>query len=114
MGTYASLSDEDKNIVGAWERNLRGWANDLARLLVAARVLQASYNASGGAQSIINTLDTGESIPNTSGIDGALSLINDTDWAALITGLNAFVSTYDTAATRQRIAQAAGPTAGLD
>ena len=113
MATYDSLTQEEKEIVEAFERNFRGWVNDLARLLVAARALDAAYDANGGAGSIVSTLDNGEEIPNTSGIAGAQTLVQNTDFSALIAGLNSFLTTYDTAATRQRIAQAAGPTAGL-
>lgn len=113
MTTYANLTQEERDIVEAWERNFRGWVNDLARLMVAARALDASYDAAGATGAIVATLDPGEEIPNTGGLAGALPLQQDTDFAALVTGLNNFLSTYDTAATRQRIAQAVGPTAGI-
>ena len=113
MATYDSLSAEDKGIVEAFERDFRGWVNGLATMLVQARALEAAHEAGGGTGSIVATLDPGEDIPNTSGIAGAQPLQQDTDWAALIAGLEAFVTTYDTPATRQRMAQAAGPTAGL-
>jgi len=113
MATYASLSEEDKALVGAFERDFRGWFNDLARGIIAARALEAHYIAGGGPGSIIATLDTGEFIPNTGGLNGAQALEQDTDFAALISGMSTFLTTYDTIATRQRIAQAVGPTAGL-
>jgi hypothetical protein len=113
MATYDSLTAEQKGIVEAFERNFRGWINTLATGIIQARALDASFDAGGGAGDIIATLDPGERIPNTSGIAGAQTLQTDTDWAALITGLQAYLTTYDTEATRQRIAQAAGPTAGL-
>ncbi|RLB62488.1 MAG: hypothetical protein DRH08_12375 [Deltaproteobacteria bacterium] len=114
MATYDSLTAEEKVIVEAFERNFRGWINGLATTLIQARALDAAYDAGGGAGSIVATLDNGEDIPNTSGIAGAQPLEQNTDFAVLIAGLNAFLATYDTVATRQRMAQAAGPTAGLD
>ena len=113
MATYTSLATEQKEIVEAFERDFRGWINGLATMLIQARALDAHYDAGGGPGSIVATLDNGEAIPNTSGIAGAQALTQNTDFAALVNGLNAFLTTYDTLATRQRIAQAAGPTAGL-
>jgi hypothetical protein len=112
MALWADLTQADKDIVTAWDRNFRGWINGLARQLVEARALQASKDATGGAADIIATLDAGEDIPNTGGLAGAQDL-DKADINALITGLDGFITTYDTAATRQRMAQAAGPTAGL-
>ncbi len=113
MATYTSLSEEDRTILREFTNQFRGWVNDLAKQLIAARALQASYNAGGGSGSIIAALDAGQEIPNEGGLGGALPLTDD-DYAALITGLNTFVATYDTASTRARMAQAAGPLSGIE
>jgi len=113
MATYASLTAEQKELIGAHERNFRAWVGGLGRLLVQARALDAHYDANDGPGSIIATLDVGERIPNTGGLPGAQSLV-DTDWNALIAGFGVFLTTYDSMATRKRIAQAAGPLAGLE
>lgn len=113
MATYNSLTQEEKDILAAWERNLRGFANGiLATGIIQARTLDAARSATGGAQDILDTLDPGEVIPNSSGIAGAQNL-DTAEMATLITGLTNFLSTYDTLGTRQNLAKAAGPTAGL-
>ena len=106
------FTPEQELIALPFERNMRGWVNDLARLLVAGRALQASNEATGGMGDIVPTLDPGDVIPNSSGLAGAQPL-TQTDWNALIAGLANFITTYDTLGTRQRIAQAAGPLAGV-
>lgn len=113
MATYASLSQSDKDVLAAWERNMRGFANGiLASGIIQARALDAHRTTSGGPQDILNTLDPGEVIPNSSGLAGALDL-DTTEMATLINGLTNFLTSYDTLAVRQNLAKAAGPTAGL-
>ncbi len=112
MATYDSLTPEQKDVLGAWERNTRGWFNTIARSLMEARSLQAALNASGGPRAIITSLDNGEEVPNSSGIAGAQKLTKQ-EWAALVAILDGFISDIDTTAVRQNIAKAAGPTAGL-
>ena len=75
--------------------------------------MKASLDASGGAGDILDSLDAGEIVPNSSGIAGAHDLTKE-DWATLRTvGLGGFLTTYDTAGVRELAAKAAGPTAGL-
>ena len=74
MATYASLTQEEKDILSAWERNTRGFFNTIARSLIEARALQAALDASGGPREIITALDPTEEVPNSSGISGAQSL----------------------------------------
>ena len=114
MGTYNNLSQDDKDILAAWERNLRGWINGIvSRGTVEARALKASLDASGGAGDILDSLDAGEVVPNSGGIAGAQNLTKE-EWLVLRnTGLNDFLTTYDTVGVRQVAAKAAGPTAGL-
>lgn len=113
MALYNDLTDEQKGIVSAWERNQRAWFNSLARLLKEARTLQAAIDASNGVRSIVASLDPSEEVPNSSGIAGAHDLTKS-EWNSLITaGLDDFLVTYDTPAFRQLLAKAAGPTAGL-
>ena len=113
MATYASLTQEQKDILSAWERNTRGWFNGLSRQITEARALKASLDASGGAGVILDSLDIGEIIPNSSGIAGAHDLTKE-NWALLRSaGINAFLTEYDTTQVREVLAKANGPTAGL-
>ena len=115
MGLYVDLSQSDKDLLAAWERNDRGWLNGLiSRGIVEARALKASLDASGGAGDILDSLDAGEVVPNSSGIAGAQPLTKE-EWLTLRnTGLADYLTTYDTVAVRELLAKAAGPTAGLD
>lgn len=112
MGTYADLSQEDKDILAGWERNQRAWFNSAARLLVEARALQASIDAAGGPRDIVTGLDNGEKIPNSGALAGGHDMTKQ-EWASLIAIMDEYVTNNDTAADRQLFAKAAGPTAGL-
>lgn len=114
MGLYANLSQEDKEKLAVWERNLRGWINNnISRGVVQARALKASLDASNGAGEILDSLNAGEVVPNSSGIAGAHDMTKE-EWATLRSaGLNTFLTSYDTLSVRELAAKAAGPTAGL-
>ncbi len=112
MATYASLTQEQKDILGAWERNARGWINTYARLLIEARALVASADASGGARDIVTSLDPGELVPNSSGIAGAHSLTK-AEMATMIGFVDEVIANSDNAADRQAFAKAAGTIPGL-
>ena len=113
MGTYNNLSQSDKDILGALERNFRGWINNnISRGIIQARALKASLDAGGGAGDILDGLDALEVVPNSGGIAGAQDLTKG-EWETLRSAMNLFLTNYDTVATRALAAKAAGPTAGL-
>ena len=113
MVTYDSLTDDQKQVLAAWESNTRAWiSNIIGRGVSQGRVLDAAYDASDGAGDLLALLDPGEVIPNSSGLAGAQDL-DTAEWATLVTGLKAFLTAYDTGATLQNVAKAGGPTAGL-
>ena len=113
MASYDSLTQEQKDVLGAFERNMRGWFNTIARSLHEARSLQAAANASGGPREIVVSLLSNDvEVPNSSGIAGAQNLTKQ-ELAALVALMDGFVTDFDTDTVRQNIAKAAGPTAGL-
>jgi hypothetical protein len=114
MAFYDDLTQDQKDILAAWERNLRGWINNnISRGIIEARALKASLDAAGGAGDILDSLDAGEIVPNSGGIAGAHDLTKE-EWATLRSaGLNTFLTSYDTTNVRALAAKAAGPTAGL-
>jgi hypothetical protein len=113
MATYDSLTPEQKQLLAVWERNTRGWANSLSRLLAEARALDAALQASNGPGAILDTLDPAEVVPNSGNIAGAQNL-SKLEWDTLRNaGLQDFLLAYDTPAVRRVLAKAAGPTAGL-
>jgi len=111
---YNDLTPEQKVILAAWERETRAWVNHTISVgIVQARALQASLNATDGAGDILASLDAGQIVPNSSGLQGAHDLSKE-EWATLTTaGLDDFLVAYDTLAVRQLAAKVAGPTAGL-
>jgi hypothetical protein len=112
MATYNSLTQPEKDILSAWERNTRGWFNTAASLLQQARALQAALDTSGGPRDLITSLDNGEEVPNSSGIAGAHPLTKQ-EWASLVAVFDGYITDVDTPAVRQLMAKAAGPVAGL-
>ncbi len=114
MGTYNNLSQSDKDILGAWERDVRGWINGIiSRGIVQGRALKASMDVAGGAGGILDGLNAGEVIPNSGALSGAQDITKE-DWATLRSaGLNTFLTNYDNTAVRALAAKAAGPTAGV-
>lgn len=112
--TYDELTPEQKAILGAFERNFRGWVNShISRGIVEARALEAAAASTGGASAILALLDAGQVVPNSSGIAGAHSLTKEELEAFIVAGLGDFLTTYDTVAVRRLAAKIAGPTAGL-
>lgn len=72
MATWASLTNEQKNAVESLANAVRGAATTMARLTHQAEVIAAAWN--GGLGTVVQSLDSDEIIPNTSGLDGAQSL----------------------------------------
>lgn len=113
MATYDSLTDDQKQILAAWERNMRAWINGIiAKGVSQGRVLDAAHDASDGAGDILALLDPGEIVPNSSGIAGSQDL-DTTEWTTLIAGFKQFLLDYDTDSVLQQASKAAGPVAGL-
>lgn len=112
MATYDSLLQADKDLLAAWERNSRGWVNTYASLLIQARQLVASANATGGPRDIVISLDNGEVVPNSSGIAGAHDLTKQ-ELAGVVAFLDEVIANSDNAPDLELMAQASGPTAGL-
>lgn len=114
MGLYVNLSQSDKDTLAAGGRDVRGWLNGIISAGInQARALDAFFKASGSAGDILDSLDAGEIVPNSSGIAGAQDLTKE-EWLTLrTTGLDDYLTIYDTVAVRELLAKAAGPTAGL-
>lgn len=72
MATYASLTADQQALVQSFVNGLRGADIKLQAVMSDALVLGAAWN--GGVSTIVQSLDAGETIPNTSGLDGAQGL----------------------------------------
>lgn len=72
MATYASLTPAQQDAVENLVNPLRAFAAQLMHLNVLAARISADWN--GGVSTIVGTLDSGETIPNTSALAGAQGL----------------------------------------
>lgn len=113
MYTYSALNDEEKALLAELEKQTRAWLNGLARLLAQGRALDAAWEASNGGKAVLNSLNAGEVVPNSSNIKGAQHMTKE-EWETMLSaGLEDFLTKYDTDAVRRVLAKASGPTAGL-
>lgn len=112
MATYASLTDEQKNILQNMTNLLRSWAGETGRTNNHGEAINDDYNAQTSV--ILTSLDAGEVIPNTSGLAGAASLTKEevTTLVSHVQNMQADMSThtsgFNTAALRQAWTKAAG------
>ena len=107
MATYDSLTQEQKNILGALTTQTRAFAGKLARDNTVAEVLVDDWNAQVSA--IVATLDAGEIIPNLSGLNGAAAITKEELTTLLGTSITNLLATYNTTAARELYVKLAGP-----
>ena len=72
MATYASLTPEQQDSVQSLVNALRAAYIALQAAAKQGQIMGAAWN--GGISTIVNSLDAGETIPNTSGYAGAQGL----------------------------------------
>jgi len=113
MGLYADLTAEQKGIVRESTNQLRALMGTLAQVIVQATTIQHAIDAADGLREIVTDLDNTETVPNESGLAGAHSLTR-AEMAAIVALLDLYVTTFDTPANRQLMAQARGVLAGLN
>lgn len=105
MATYATLELDDKALIDELTKQLRVWSGDLNRLLTMGQHVSDLF-ASGGTD-IINTLDAGDLIPNTSGLNGTQALTKE-EVIELLGDINVALNAYRTQAKRTLQSKAAG------
>jgi len=114
MATYASLSQEEKDLCAAYTNMLRAWAGEQARANNHAAAIDADWVAQ--ISTIINSLDVGEVIPNASGLAGAASLTEGeattltSHCQNILTDMSTHSSGFNTAGFRQAWTKACGAT----
>lgn len=112
MATYASLTDEQKTLIQSYVTLVRSWTGEQARGNNHAQAIHDAYNAF--ALTILNLLDAGEVIPNSSGLDGAVSLTKDevttlsSHVENILSNMSSHTAGFDTPALRQIWTKAAG------
>ena len=107
MATYNSLTQRQKEILGALTAQVRAFAGEFARTNIKAEVLVDDWNAQVSA--IVSTLNAGETIPNISGLRGAADTTKEELTNLLSTSLPNLLSTYNTTAARELYVKLAGP-----
>jgi len=112
MATYASLTQEQKDILQASTNLVRAWSGEQARTNNHADAINNDYNAQ--TITIGNLLDAGEIIPNTSGLSGAASLTIE-EYTTLIShiqnillNMSSHTAGFNTAFLRQAWTKAVG------
>jgi hypothetical protein len=106
MASYAELDPEDKAALDEWANTLRAWCGEQARTANHGDALYDQYW--GSIKAIIDTLDTGEEIPNAGGLTGAQPLTKADVQTALMAYLDGIKTNYNTTAHRQKYGKACG------
>jgi len=107
VATYASLTAEQKDILGELTTQLRAFAGEFAKMNTKAAVLVDDWNAQVSV--IVASLDTGEVIPNVSGLAGAASVTKEEVTALAATQLANLLAAYNTDSARELYVKLAGP-----
>jgi len=103
MATYASLSDSDKAVVQNTVQQIRALSGTVGRQFNALTAIANDTNA----VNLITSIDSGETIPNQSGLAGADDMTRS-ELVSLWNELIAMQAAYDTAANRASWSKAAG------
>lgn len=113
MATWAALTQEQRDVYQAFERDLRAAHGTFHRLLNTFTELDTMYNAQ--ILAILTDLDDNTVVPNSSGLAGSASLDSDADMVTLVshmqqllTGTGIDVSGYNTTGHRNLRNKAAG------
>lgn len=69
MASYESLTAEQKQAIQDLANPVRSADSLVSRVMILGQAISASWN--GGVSDLVNSLDDGEVIPNTSGLAGA-------------------------------------------
>jgi hypothetical protein len=103
MATWASLTAEQRDIVGAWQNMQRGWASQQAKANDLGQQVDTAYNAQVSPLNLGGT----EVIPNTSGLAGAQSLVYN-DAVSIESHIQAIATSYNDTNHRLLWAKACG------
>ena len=106
MAAWAELTQEQRDVYQAFERDLRSTQGAFQRLLNTFERLDPTYNAQITA--ILTALDDNTVVPNSSGLSGAAALNSDTEMAALVAHWQSAIATFNTVGHKQLRDKAAG------
>lgn len=106
MATYASLTDEQKDVLLTWINQLRSVAGEQARVNNHWDALNVMYNAQ--VLAILAVLDDNAIPPNTSGLAGSQALDVDAEAVSIMAHGQGILTNYNTNGHRQLWTKAAG------
>lgn len=109
MATYDSLTAEQKASVQNADNNLRSFMGQLLAMFTTGEVFDEELLA--GVEDLVDGLDAGEVIPNSTGLRGSVAL-DKAEWKLMVTYLRAF-NDLETDAVRQLLIKAAGANRAL-
>jgi archaellum component FlaC len=98
MGTYAELTDVEKDQLDEFSTTMRGIAGDTQDMLDKIQALEDAYNST--VQTILAKVDPTETIPNKSGLAGVADIIQ-AEVEAMMAALKVVVDTYNTDEQRE-------------
>ena len=93
--TYDQLTNEQKSDIAAYDKFMRGLTSSLAKIAREAGVATWNQFAVANVDSVVATLDSGESIPNSTSYAGAKPLTKS-EFLGLQTILRGLASTQAT------------------
>ncbi len=106
MATWAELTQEQRDVYQAFERDLRALSGEFQRWCNKASSLNTRYNAQ--IQGILAVLADNTIVPNSSGLAGSSSLDSDADMATLVSYLQGTLTNYNTSGHQEKRATACG------
>lgn len=106
MATWLELTQEQRDVYQAWERNLRSVAGEQARVNNHWDAVNTAYNAQ--VSTILSVLSDNTIVPNSSGLSGSQSLDSDAEAVAIMAHGQGILTNYNTSGHRQLWVKAAG------
>ena len=106
MATWENLTQEQRDIWQAWERDLRIAHGAFQRLLNKFDRLNTTYNAQ--ILAILADLDDNTIVPNGTDLAGAASLDSDAETVSLVSHMQGALTSYNTTGHKNMRDKAAG------
>ena len=111
MSTWVELTQEQRDVYQAFERQLRASMGEFHQVLNKFVELDNTYNAQ--ILAVLAELDDNTVVPNSSGLDGSASLDSDAEMVSLVAHLQSALTSYNTTGHKNLRNKAAGINATL-
>jgi hypothetical protein len=107
MAAWTELTQEQRDVYQAFERDLRSVSGNIQRLMNTLETLNVRYNAQISA--ILVDLTDNTVVPNaSSGLSGSQSLDSDSEMVTLVSHIQGLLTNYNTSGHKELRAKAAG------